>query len=186
MAMSNVFQLDSTHQFFHWKDTTSLSLICWKQILSNCLKALNPELANCNTSFFPLCTPTAVAPSVSFAISLRPFTDKIILPNSLHIISSSKIFRQVCSSLSVFPPHLASIEFSILNFFWSLSLTMIQRNAIYQFLHDCILPPGSLASHVSYYSLILLVCCFFICNRPCGSLLYLLPKQGSRLAKYHL
>jgi hypothetical protein len=53
MTMSDVFQLDSTHQFFHWKDTTSPSLTCWKQILSNFLKALNPELSNYNTSFFP-------------------------------------------------------------------------------------------------------------------------------------
>lgn len=141
MIVSDVFQLHPNGQFLHWKDPSDLSLTLWKQAPKQLYKGLESGDLQLQPFFLPLCDPNSEVASPLTSITLRPFSDKLILPNAITVSSAritSKIFRQACSSLSVAPAYLTSIPSSAWSFFWSLSLTMIQRNVFYRFLNNCI------------------------------------------------
>ncbi|CEP10784.1 hypothetical protein [Parasitella parasitica] len=59
-------------------------------------------------------------------------------PSDLSLTVCFKLFRETCYTVHEVPSHLASIESSAWNFFWSLILTMVQRNVVYRFIHKCI------------------------------------------------
>ncbi|GAN03558.1 hypothetical protein MAM1_0043d03013 [Mucor ambiguus] len=94
--------------------------------------------------FLPLFVPSAPS-SLSLSSSsssLRPFVTHLTTTNNLAITSStsykSKSYRQACSSASAVPQHLTAIVSAQWSFFWSLSLTMIQRNVVYRLISKCI------------------------------------------------
>ncbi|CEP07581.1 hypothetical protein, partial, partial [Parasitella parasitica] len=149
MSVADVFQLHPTLHFLHWKDPADPSLLVWKRAPRQLIIGLERGHIHLQPFFLPLCHPASstVHPSTSF--SFRPFVAKLQVPmlfDNPTAGCSSRAFRQACSSI-VAPPHLTAIDPTAWAFFWSLTLTMVQRNVLYRYINTCI-PHQSFLHHI--------------------------------------
>ncbi|EPB81367.1 hypothetical protein HMPREF1544_11916 [Mucor circinelloides 1006PhL] len=142
MTVADVFQVHPTHHFLHWKSPSDPSLAVWQRAPRQLLQGIASGTYRLQPFFLPLCSPSAIPPpSPPSAPSCRPFVACLTVDNGLVLTSngvSSKSFREACFTAHEVPSHLTSIKSSAWNFFWSLTLTMVQRNVVYRFLHKCI------------------------------------------------
>ena len=164
--MVNVFQFSSQLQILYWKHPNDSSLTSWKQAPKQIFKDIASGDLKLQPFFLPLCSPVTAIPTGTATISFRPFVDQLQFPNQLQTSSSkisSKSFRQACPSTYVAPAHLARIQLSAWNFFWCLSLTMIQRNVIYRLINHCILHQALLHRNFLKRSLVPFLRHLFIC-----------------------
>ncbi|EPB91493.1 hypothetical protein HMPREF1544_01624, partial [Mucor circinelloides 1006PhL] len=88
--------------------------------------------------FVPVCSP---APLTDSAISFAPLVQQFRLHDGQPMINakaSAKVFRLTVLSSVPTPLALRHISAASWKFFWSLSLTYIQRNVIYRYILGCI------------------------------------------------
>jgi hypothetical protein len=138
MLVSDVFQYDARLNFVHWKDTRDPSLLPWKRTPNAVFRALASGNLQFQPYFRPVCSP---APLIDSTVSFSPLIQQLQLQdgqslNNVH--ASAKAFRLSVLS-SVCPPlALRNVSAASWKFFWSLSLTHIQRNVTYRFILGCI------------------------------------------------
>ena len=133
MFVSDVFQYDSRLNFIHWKDTRDPSLKEWKRAPKVIFKGLATGKLKFQPFFQPSCSPAPVLgdPSISF----KPFVDQYSLkglPSIASPLASAKIFRRTVQASCIAPATLRAISAAHWKYFWSLSLTAVQRNVIYR------------------------------------------------------
>jgi exonuclease III len=142
MTVADVFVVHPTEQYLHWKRSFDPSLAVWQRTPRQLIQGISKGTFKIQPFFLPLCVPSVPSSPSPSSPSLRPFVTHLTTTNNLAITSStgykSKSFRQACSSASVVPQHLAAIASAQWSFFWSLSLTMIQRNVVYRLINKCI------------------------------------------------
>jgi len=138
MVVSDVFQYDARLNFVHWKDTQDPSLLNWKRTPNTIFKALASGKLQFQPYFVPVCSP---APLTDSAISFAPLVQQFRLHDGQPMINakaSAKVFRLTVLSSVPTPLALRHISAASWKFFWSLSLTYIQRNVIYRYILGCI------------------------------------------------
>ena len=141
MTVADVFQLHPTLRFLHWKDPADLSLVPWKRAPRQLIAGIEHGHIRLQPFFLPLCYPAPASSTVSPDISFRPFADNLLVDMDLHNPTarcSSKTFRAACQSSHMPPPYLTAIDASHWFFFWSLSLTTLQRNVLYRYINASI------------------------------------------------
>ncbi|KAK4519269.1 uncharacterized protein ATC70_009501 [Mucor velutinosus] len=132
MMVADVFQYDSRLNFVHWKDTRDPSLLTWKRTPSTVFKGLATGKLQFQPYFEPVCSPAPLEDSV---VSFAPLIEQFRLLDDQplgNVQASAKAFRQAVLSSVVSPLALRKISASSWKFFWSLSLTTVQRNVIYR------------------------------------------------------
>jgi hypothetical protein len=75
------------------------------------------------------------------AVSFSPLVNQLRLhdyPSFGNVKASAKIFRLAVTASSEQPLALRNVSAAHWKFFWSLSLTYVQRNVIYRFINGCI------------------------------------------------
>ena len=138
MMVADVFQYDARLNFVHWKDTRDPSLLTWKRTPPTVFKGLARGLVRFQPYFLPACSPV---PFEGSEVSFAPLTDQLRLQGGLslgNVQASAKTFRLAVISSAVPPLALRKISAASWNFFWSLSLTTVQRNVIYRYILGCI------------------------------------------------
>ncbi|KAL9536417.1 hypothetical protein MBANPS3_012662, partial [Mucor bainieri] len=88
--------------------------------------------------FRSLCDPASTITTSSTSVSFRPFADQLLSTLGLSdptVRCSSRTFREAVTSSIIAPSHLSAIAPSAWTFFWSLSLTMVQRNVLYRYIN---------------------------------------------------
>ncbi|KAI8640681.1 hypothetical protein BD408DRAFT_419278 [Parasitella parasitica] len=129
-----------TMLFLHWKDPAHPFLIAMKRVPRQLMPDIEQGSILIQPFFLPLCDPAAPTTNSSTAVSFRPFTDQLLVdldPQAPTARCSSRSFREACSSSVVAPQHLSAIDPSAWTFFWSLTLTMVQRNVLYRYINTC-------------------------------------------------
>lgn len=141
MFVADLFQFNSQLQLLHWKHISDPTLTKWKQAPKQIFTGIASGALQLQPFFLPLCSPASTTLTSDTTVSFLPFAAQLQLPRPLQSSSSkvsSKSFRQACSSIYTAPPHLSCITTDAWQFFWRLSLTMIQRNVIYRLINNCI------------------------------------------------
>ncbi|KAK4518737.1 uncharacterized protein ATC70_008959 [Mucor velutinosus] len=138
MMVSDVFQYDALLNFVHWRDTRDPSLLRWKRAPSTVFRGLASGTLKFQPYFLPVCNP---APVVDPGVSFAPLVDQFCLHDGQSLRNaqaSAKTFRLSVLSSVEQPLVLQNVSAANWKFFWSLSLTYIQRNVIYRFIAGCI------------------------------------------------
>ncbi|CEP12669.1 hypothetical protein [Parasitella parasitica] len=150
MKVLDVFQHNTDHHFLHWKDTSDPSLRSWKLAPKKLFNGLASGDLLLQPFFQPLCLPSPAPDNgrVDSAIDFTPLATSLTFPTGTHIFSAipTKTFRQACATALV-PSHLRAINGHAWKSFWSLALTMVQRNVLYRFISNSI-PHKSLLHRV--------------------------------------
>lgn len=132
--VSDVFQYDARLSFMHWKDTRNPALLNWKRALPTVFKGL----ATGALKFQPVCSP---APLVDFDVSFAPLVNQLRLHDSqslANVQASAKTFLLAVISSMKPPLSLRNVTTAHRKFFWSPSLTYVQRNVVYPLITGCI------------------------------------------------
>ncbi|KAF1803102.1 hypothetical protein FB192DRAFT_1456330 [Mucor lusitanicus] len=138
MMVSDVFQLDGRLNFVHWKDTRDPSLLQFKRTPPIVFRALASGTLKFQPYFAPVCSP---APLVDSDVSFAPLANQIRLHDGQplgNVSPSAKAFRLTVTASAPQPLALRNVSAAHWKFFWSLSLTYVQRNVIYRFINGCI------------------------------------------------
>ncbi|KAK4510370.1 Vacuolar protein sorting-associated protein 70 [Mucor velutinosus] len=155
MIVSDVFQYDARLNFVHCKDNRDPSLLNWKRAPSTVFKGLASAQLKFQPYFHPVCSPDPLVDSdVSFAPLVHQFCLHDGQPLGNAQASAKTCRKSVLSSMEQ-PLALQNVSASRWKFFWSLSLTYIQRNVIYRLITGCIpsrsrlhyMMPGVFESH---------------------------------------
>ncbi|CAO3616186.1 unnamed protein product [Mucor fragilis] len=147
MTVADVFQLHPTLRFLHWKDPADPSLIPWKRAPRQLIAGIENGHIRLQPFFLPLCAPAPASTIASSAMCFRPFADQLLVDMDLHNPAarcSSKAFREACQFLHTPPLWFTDIDTSGWFFFWSLSLTTVQRNVLYRYINGSIPHQSSL------------------------------------------
>ncbi|OAC98760.1 hypothetical protein MUCCIDRAFT_115001 [Mucor lusitanicus CBS 277.49] len=138
MVVSDVFQYDARLNFVHWKDTRDPSLLQWKRTPNTIFRALASGKLQFQPYFVPVCSP---APLIDSTVSFAPLVQQFRLEDGQPLITttaSAKAFRLTVLASASTPLRLRTVSAANWKFFWSLSLTYIQRNVIYRYIVGCI------------------------------------------------
>ncbi|CEP15706.1 hypothetical protein [Parasitella parasitica] len=125
----------------HWKLVKCQILVPWKRAPRQLMTGIEHGHIRLQPFFLPLCSPASASSTVSPDISFRPFADNLLVDMDLHNPAarcSSKTFREACQSSHTPPSQLTAIDASHWFYFWSLSLTTLQRNVLYRYINASI------------------------------------------------
>ncbi|KAG2200402.1 hypothetical protein INT46_009582 [Mucor plumbeus] len=138
MMVSDVFHYDPYLRLLHWKDTSDPGLLVWKRAPPTIYKGLITGNFKLQHYFVPLCRPASF---IDTNISFAPFVNCLSLDVSLTAAKSkvsAKLFRSAFQSTQIAPESLRKVSATSWKYFWSLSLTVVQRNVIYRLINGCI------------------------------------------------
>ncbi|CEP09753.1 hypothetical protein [Parasitella parasitica] len=138
MKVSDVFQYDPHLHFLHWKAPRDPSLLQWKRAPGSVFRGLTSGQLKLQSYFAPVCRP---APPTESVVTFAPFVEQLQLAEGTSFVAattSAKTFRAAVLSSVLSPMALRNIAPAQWKWFWSLSLTTIQRNVIYRLIAGCI------------------------------------------------